>query len=170
MDEATLAVVGSIAAALLGSFVGAAINQRAATALEARREERRAQTEQTRLRAAARLVFTELQLAQLGVTSSLDNKQFVFGIAPPGTAWATHGVLLAAALSEADYNVVSEACGKVAIWFTMKIPALTIATPFSDAPEAEQGLRDLSARIDAAVAVLHPIGYPESASAAPTDP
>jgi hypothetical protein len=164
MDEATLAVVGSIAAALLGSFVGATINQRAALTLERRREAREADTEQVRVRAAARLVFTELQLAQLGVTSSLENKQFVFGISPPGTAWATHGVLLAGALSEADYDIVSEACGKVAIWFNMKVPALNITTPFSEAPEAEQGLRDLSEKIAAAIAVLHPVGYPESAA------
>jgi hypothetical protein len=134
MDEATLAVVGSIAAALLGSLVGAAINQRAARALEVRREEREAGVQQVRLRAAARLVFSELRLAQLAVDSILKRRTFTFGtVVPPDTAWATHGVLLAAALSEAEYDAVASACAKVAVWFRTKLPNSQLVADLSGA-------------------------------------
>jgi hypothetical protein len=114
MDDATLAVVGSITAALLGSLTGAGINEHAARRRDNRREMREAEAHQARLRAAARLVFIELQLARNQVEDALAAKRFVFGIRPPGTAWATHGVLLADALSEGDYDALAEACGKEA--------------------------------------------------------
>jgi hypothetical protein len=164
VDEATLAVVGSIAAALLGSLVGAGINQHAARRLETGRERREAEASQARVRAAARLVFIELQLAGLGAQSALKNKQVVFGIAPPTTAWATHGVLLAEALSEGEYDAVAEACGKVAVWFGAKVPpALQGVTELSDMPDAEQTLSKLQGVVEAAIEVLRPIAYPESA-------
>jgi hypothetical protein len=166
MDEATLAVVGSIAAALLGSLVGAAINQRAARALEVRREERQAGVQQVRLRAAARLVFSELRLAQLAVDSILKRRTFTFGtVVPPDTAWATHGVLLAAALSEAEYDAVASACAKVAVWFRTKLPNSQLVADLSLAPETESALEGLNREILAAIGVLHPIGYPEAAAA-----
>jgi hypothetical protein len=115
MDDATLAVVGSIAAALLGSLAGATINQRAGNALERRREARADEVRRVRLRAAARLVFIELQGANVAVENTLERQMFFHGVTPR----ATRGVLLAEGLSDVEFDAVASACGRVAVWQTL---------------------------------------------------
>jgi hypothetical protein len=169
MDEATLAVVGSIAAALwVLLWARRSTSGRPGRSRIAARGERQGPAGASARGGPAGVHRTPSSAKGGRRHARAGNVRF--GVGPPGTAWATHGVLLAGALSEAEYDPVASACGKLALWFGVNAPDLLPGTNLSVVPEAERVLGDLSKEIVAAIGVLHPIGYPESASAAPTDP
>lgn len=167
MDKASLAVVGSVTAALVGAIVGSLLNGYATRRLEARREVRDERRREAEIRGAARLVFTDLQVNRNSIESTLKRKgwpEIRFGLSDFATeAWATYGVRLAIGLSPRDYDVVAEACAKTSMTKSMFGPSTPIYPPPDeeefDRSEIHENMRRLHDMIVKALEVLHPIAY-----------
>jgi len=164
VDEAMLAVLGSITAALLGGIVGATIEGRSARRIDQERETRNRVRRQVEIRAAARLVFTDLEIARLKLEGALDQGRLVVITEVPTAAWRAHGVLLAADLPADDYDAVAEACAKVAVWESGTGAGAPSAGLLSEIDLAEYpGMRDavenLLGMCLRACEVLHPLAY-----------
>jgi hypothetical protein len=177
MSEALVAVVGSIVAALLGGVVGALINGRATRAIEEQRAERDAARETSTILAAARLVYTDLAVAHLlleQVRHAATSEAWLRIQHVPTMAWHSHGVELARALTETDYDTVSEACTKVTLVKTgVDNPAVQMWLAQGRREEdldLPQSIEKLCGMTENAIAKLHPIAYPKMASENGTTP
>jgi hypothetical protein len=108
--------------ALLGVALGAWLNAHGSERAEARRDEKDDLRRRLELRAAARLVYTDLRAAELAASSDASRRSVAALGSLTVDAWPTYRHALAGELSDAAYDEISEACNKV-VW-TVELMAL----------------------------------------------
>lgn len=150
---------------MLGAAVGGLIAGGVALRIEAKRDERDRERRKVEVRAAARLVFTDLEVARLALEHALAQEKVIGTNTVPTAAWRAHGVLLAAALPSDDYDAVAEACAKVAVWvcgvggMPTLAPGLVPDIDLSENPDARGAIENLLGMCLRAREILHRIAY-----------
>jgi hypothetical protein len=112
------------------------------------------------IRAAARLVHTDLGAAELAAASDAKNRSVAALSALSPDAWTTHRGLLASELSDAAYDTVADACMKVLLTVTI---AAQITTLDEDLPAElfDKTLQEMQAILRGARETLAPVAYPD---------
>ena len=168
-----LAIVG-ILGTLIGSFGGALIGARTSAVIARREAHRERQREERAVKAAARLVFTDLAVVKRTIDKARERREWWPFFTLPTEAWTRHAPTVAAELATDRYDRVAHAQARIVDVRTAltTLPVhhagvlvqgaprpLDLTT--EDADELVRLLEDLVGQVDGALAVLDPLAYGE---------
>jgi len=146
--------------ALLGVGLGAWLNARTSERAEMRRDAEDERRRQFEVRAAARLVYTDLRTAELAASSDASRRSAAALSTLTVDAWPTYRQLLASELPDAAYDEVSEACIKI-IWTLDLMAAIADADKPPPDELFESTLPEMTAILHRAEDALSQLAYPE---------
>jgi hypothetical protein len=110
-DTALILGLAGVAGTIVGTGVGAGIAARSASAVELRREQRAERDEETKLRAAARLVWLDLAQVESNLAwAVMRNRWSVGKVRLPMDAWEAHRDRLAVGITDQEtWTTVADA-------------------------------------------------------------
>lgn len=144
---------------LLGALLGVILTE------EARRR-REARAAKAHTRAAARMVYAELETAAVTAEAGTGRGLWVLGSVPT-VGWATHGAELAAALGDDDFAVVMDATSKVAVHKATRdmlpndVPVQRALMSGGEGEGTDALMKDMQRVCRKAQTVLKPLAYPD---------
>lgn len=160
-------IVGSVIA-LVAAFGGAAfaawLSFQQAMLLEQQRANEEGRRRALEVKAAARLVSTDLGMTAVQADAAIANKTLAGLRAAPTTAWATYGALLVVELPFETQEIVAQAMVRTTAVAELVAGAQLGLPGIEDNAEALESVKTLSRMCRAAQEALAPVGYPELAS------